>query len=130
MGEPNKTKTIRVRIAVCVADDGRWSSCGSQDGHLPRSDDDIAGSAVVCMPESSTVHFIEADIPLPQTIEAKVHPHNDRGSIADFAMREAARFDREAVNLNKDAKSRVQVAASTLRTFSAQIQRGDDTEAL
>ena len=115
-------KTIRVRIAVCAAPDGAWSATGS--GGL--QDDEMASDAQEYMPHDSTIHFIQADIPLPQTIEAEVHPHDDRGSIAAFAQREAARFDRAAKDLDRPGADRCQAIAGELRTFSAQIQRGDD----
>ena len=67
-----KPKTIRVRIAVCVAADGSWSSCGWSGDHGKQDDSELASNACDIMPSNAAVHFIEADIPLPQTIEAEV----------------------------------------------------------
>lgn len=69
-------KTIRVRIAVCVAPDGSWSSCG---WHVdierpPRLDAFVAADARSDMPDYAAVHFIEANVPLPQTLDGKVVP--------------------------------------------------------
>ncbi len=124
--EPSKPKTIRVRIAVCVAADGSWSSCGWSGDRGKQDDSELASNACDIMPSNAAVHFIEADIPLPQTIEAEVAPGDDRVSIASFAQREAARFDREAESLNQPGAARCRAIAGELRTFAAQIKRGDD----
>lgn len=60
-------KTQRVRIAVCVASNGEWSSAGWSG----RSDSALAEHAGEYMPANSSVHFIEADVPLPTTIAAE-----------------------------------------------------------
>lgn len=127
MSEPNKPKTIRVRIAVCVSPVGSWGAAGwmNETGMAP-SDDKMAAEATYGMPLVSSVHFIEADIPLPQTIEAEIVPSDDRGSIAGYALREAARFDREAESLNQPGAARCRAIAGELRTFATQIKRGDD----
>ncbi len=63
---------IRVRIAVCVAADGSWNSCGWSGDRGKQDDSELASNACDIMPSNAAVHFIEADIPLPQTIEAEV----------------------------------------------------------
>lgn len=67
MPEP---KTVRVRIAVVVAVDGRWSAYGDSE----YGDEDCATSAEVGFEGSQSTHFIEADVPIPQpqTIEGTV----------------------------------------------------------
>jgi hypothetical protein len=69
------SKTVRVRIAVCVDDKGAWSAFGcndrddkyrsevARDNHCP--DHHIT---------SEQLHFVEADIPLPEpaTVEGSV----------------------------------------------------------
>ena len=67
-------KTIRVRIAVCVAPDGEWNSAGWSGAHGQNKDEELASMAIDPMPVAVSVHFIEADIPLPQTIAAEVTP--------------------------------------------------------
>lgn len=61
-------KTIRVRIAVCVTIGGEWYAAGG--GNM--EDDEAADSVSEYMDARRAVHFIEADIPLPQTIVAEV----------------------------------------------------------
>lgn len=69
-----KPKTIRVRIAVCVAPDDSWNSCGWSGDSGKQTDEELASNALDVMDHASSVHFIEVDIPLPQTIEAEAQP--------------------------------------------------------
>lgn len=66
--------TARVRIAVCVAADGTWNSCGWRTKSMSPSDEELAASAADVMPADATLHFVEADVPLPTTIEGEVKP--------------------------------------------------------
>lgn len=70
---PCEPKTIRVRIAVAVDSRGHWNAAGvsgSGSDDLMRAavlDDELLGGEAV-------VHFIEATIPLPEsvTVEGEV----------------------------------------------------------
>lgn len=64
---------MRVRIAIAVNADGEWCCGGYQwrqgDGLAKLNDDDAAGHAIDGLAsEGHTVVFVEADIPLPQTV--------------------------------------------------------------
>lgn len=64
--------TVRVRIAVVVNADGKWSASGWSG-----ADDDVKrGCAFENMSDKEenhdTLHWIEADVPVPQIAEAKV----------------------------------------------------------
>lgn len=64
--EPMK-KTIRVRIAVAVGAGGQWSAVGcSGEGS---TDDELESYALEGMEDAAVaIHFIEADVPLPETV--------------------------------------------------------------
>ena len=68
-------KTIRVRIAVAVDEHGHYRC----DGWAGGTDEDIAVSAREFLMNSEgneCVHFIEANLPLPEsvTVEGEVKP--------------------------------------------------------
>lgn len=66
-------RSRRVRIAVCITPDGEsWYAVGANG--TEHDDAEAANQASEYMPPSAVVHFIEADIPLPQTIVAEVKP--------------------------------------------------------
>lgn len=72
-------KTVRVRIAVVVDEKGGYNAVGFQDSDgFVWSDKEILQTAQDAFdPQGNeAVHFIEADVPLPepQTIEGKVVP--------------------------------------------------------
>lgn len=61
-------KTVRVRIAVAIGDDGQWNCCGWRGC----ADEDARGIASDTLEsEQFVIHWVEADIPVPQpqTIE-------------------------------------------------------------
>lgn len=68
-------KTKRVRIAVAMRENGAWSAYGWEtwDGVKP-SDTEAAGWAQEGVDAECPVHFIEADVPVPEakTIEGEV----------------------------------------------------------
>ena len=67
-------KTVRVRIAVAVRQDGTYNAggwCGPDD---TPSDDELAADVAEFAPPSIHIHFVTAGIPLPvaQEIEGRV----------------------------------------------------------
>lgn len=75
----SQPKTIRVRIAVIINADGVWSAFGFKNS----SDESMRENANISLEgheeNHDTVHWIEADIPVPvipapQTIEGTVTP--------------------------------------------------------
>lgn len=76
----SQQRTVRVRIAVAVDADGRWSACGwSRDDGGKASDASMMNTAVDGLGEGSgeARYFIEADVMLPiptvaQTISGEV----------------------------------------------------------
>lgn len=64
------TPTVRVRAAVEINEQGHWSVCGG----YRMSDSDAKDVCHDCVEVPGIVHFIEADIPLPQpqTVRAEV----------------------------------------------------------
>lgn len=63
----NECKTVRVRIAVAVDTKGKWSACGwKSDGK--QYDKEARDSAIdgLYNDGSYNVHWIEADVPVPQ----------------------------------------------------------------
>lgn len=71
-------KTVRVRIAVAVNADGKWSAFG----HVGNKDADARDIAFTNMSDyeenHDAVHFIEADVPVPQVPQ----PQTIKGEIA------------------------------------------------
>lgn len=71
-------KTKRVRIAVAVTASGAWNSVGwsSSKSGAPTeiADSEKRSYAVEPLDEDATVHWVEADIPIPEetTIEGTV----------------------------------------------------------
>jgi len=63
-----KTKTIRIAVAM-EPDGSDWTAMAA-----PRSDDENANSAVECMSNRANVHFVTAEIPLPEDIIGVVEP--------------------------------------------------------
>ena len=61
-------KTKRIRIAVMISMDGSDWSAASGDA----SDNELADWAAEYIGGNGKLHFVEADIPLPETIEGKV----------------------------------------------------------
>lgn len=69
----NEIKTVRVRIAVAVDDKGSWA-VGGTDSDSARFAERKARREIG-NPDGVTVHWIEADVPLPlppQTVEGTV----------------------------------------------------------
>lgn len=67
MSEGTPKKTVRVRIAVSVKEDGSWDAWGISD----RSDQEVVDETW------DVTVWIEADVPVPQpakTIEGEVQP--------------------------------------------------------
>lgn len=64
-------RTVRVRIAVAVTEIGHWNASGFYDWDDAEAVDEVGGPLAGL---ATTVHFIEADIPLPQplTIQGSV----------------------------------------------------------
>ena len=58
----SESKTVRVRIAVVVASDGEWNSCGWSGAE---SDGEMVGIVLDCLGEDGQIRWVEADIPLP-----------------------------------------------------------------
>lgn len=75
MGEP---RTVRVRIAVAVDETGDWASSGWRlsTRNKPESQyDDMQGIALDGVNGKVIgYHWIEADIPIPQTMTHVVEP--------------------------------------------------------
>lgn len=74
-------KTIRVRIAVAVTPNGCWATSGNKlaPNWIGNTDSEEAGFASSFVFERNGpghVVFVEADVPLPEsvTIEGKVQP--------------------------------------------------------
>lgn len=69
-------KTVKVRAAVCIADDGRWAIAGGSDWGDATSK---ANAYFFGAGSSDLTHFIEAEVPLPdpQTIPDKVVPSDE-----------------------------------------------------
>lgn len=70
-------KTVRVRMAVAVGSDGKWTAVGN--GHGPKrqaSDEDMSEWALSDFPDGGDVRvvFVEAKVPLPvsETIQGEV----------------------------------------------------------
>jgi hypothetical protein len=77
-------KTRKIRIAVAMAPDGEWNSCGYslRDRLTEVSDKDKMDGTVDCLPERETRYFVEAEIPIPDpeviaTIIGTVTPVKD-----------------------------------------------------
>lgn len=61
------SKTMRVRIAVVMGEDGRWIADG-RSGHTDKQlRSEISGYAIDWV-KAGHVVFIEADVPLPTTL--------------------------------------------------------------
>lgn len=62
-GDAMSTRAVRVRIAVSISRNGRWTS----HGWSGMTDEQAAALADVpgCAPASCALRFIEADVPLP-----------------------------------------------------------------
>lgn len=78
MGEP---RTVRVRIAVAVDETGGWASAGWRmaTGKKPEKHDDYIRESAMDGVEGkcACVHWVEADIPIPQTMTHVVEPTPD-----------------------------------------------------
>lgn len=62
-------KTVKVRIAVAVDKNGGWGSCGWTGA----SDSDLQDAAYEQTPDTPIlVTWVEAEIPLPQTVTGMV----------------------------------------------------------
>jgi len=75
-----KGETVRVRIAVVIDKDGRYSAAGWNDV----TDSDIGDTAMDCtdpdaFDDVNTLCFVEADIPLPKPRE----PETIEGEVCD-----------------------------------------------
>lgn len=58
-----KTKTIRVRIAIAISPDESWAAYGYWDA---KTDKDIKdGLFIDGIADGEQVHWIEADVPVP-----------------------------------------------------------------
>lgn len=68
--QPEQGKTVRVRIPVAVNADAHWQACGA---NCQTKSIDFAAQVRAGL-YGSTVYFIEADVPLPQSVvcEGKV----------------------------------------------------------
>jgi hypothetical protein len=76
----SEQKTVRVRIAVAVGDDGAWNSCGWQFPKSETTDVELMGIALEVMEQAVVnVHWVEADIPIPVgvTVEGTVSAPED-----------------------------------------------------
>lgn len=83
----SEQKTVRVRIAVAVDEGGDWASAGwrRQGGTTEQKyDDETQGCALEgVMGTHVAFHWIEADVPLPETKLIVVEPKLDRVERAD-----------------------------------------------
>lgn len=72
-------KTVRVRIAVAVDETGNWNACGASDIH-PK-DAAAFSSDPGHLSENSVVHWVWADLPVPEEIEVagEVEGHDAQG---------------------------------------------------
>lgn len=60
-------KTIKVRIAVAVADNGWWNAVGWQRTEQSEGDKVLASFARQhLLNRPSAVHFVEAELPVPE----------------------------------------------------------------
>lgn len=64
---PNET-TIRARIRIAVWPDGRWTAYGDEGKHVQRTLDELLDAS----PGGESYHWIEANVPLPATVEGVV----------------------------------------------------------
>lgn len=73
-------KTVRVRIAVVVTDEGAWSCAGWSGPQGEREPDkdiaDCARDSTMMEVDSCNLHWVEADVPMPemQTVKGEVVP--------------------------------------------------------
>lgn len=74
----DKPKTVRVRVAVVVDEAGDWSSAGwrmATGKKTETHDDDMQGAALDGVRGKHVgFHWIEADIPIPETTTQVVEP--------------------------------------------------------
>ncbi len=70
-------KTVRVRIAVAVNSNGGWWAAGTD---MLKGDDATAAEAASRHMPHSVVHYVEADIPVPETVtvDGAVEIRHDR----------------------------------------------------
>ena len=65
----SQPKTVRVRIAVAVGDDGVWNSCGWGGPNDTQKDVELIGIALEPMESGIVnVHWVEADVPVPASV--------------------------------------------------------------
>jgi hypothetical protein len=74
-------KTRKIRIAVYMATDGRWSAAGWDAGRMGKTDlevaEDEATTLIECSQEALTMCWVEAVVPVPvrpkpATVKGKV----------------------------------------------------------
>lgn len=56
-------KTVRVRIAVAVGDEGNWNSCGFTGAD---DQDNISFATETIEDSTFKVYWLEADLPIPE----------------------------------------------------------------
>lgn len=74
---PCEPKTIRVRIAVAVAADGKWNATGEWDyDDEMKREQSLQHLGMDGGERPHGVHFIEATVPLPESVvvEGEVKP--------------------------------------------------------
>ena len=73
-GEPMKKKTIRVRIAVLVDDEGTWFAFGEADDDAGLATSIFEQATYNDIGDDARLSFVEADVPMPDapTIKGKV----------------------------------------------------------
>ena len=65
------TKTVRVKIVVMTEPNGRWTSSGWSEAGADADVDEMIGTCSECIEAiQQSYHLIEADVPLPEPIEA------------------------------------------------------------
>lgn len=69
LAEPGPGKTVRVRIACCVDAEGYWYACGCGEA----DDEDTSQEALDNVSDhcKRVVHWITADVPVPQAVEVE-----------------------------------------------------------
>lgn len=69
------SKTVKVRIAVAVNEDGEWVACGNSGW----DDGESEGEAIFILGDEATpdTHFVIAEVPLPEPDK----PHEVRGEV-------------------------------------------------
>ncbi len=67
----HKQKTVRVRIAVAVMDDGKWYAVGDHSYTDKQSSTSALRNTAIYTDKNRIIHFVEADVPVPESYTIK-----------------------------------------------------------